>query len=74
MSIFLVPTLAAIIISLLIVRAGAIALMLTSMSFDNAKFQALSAFSGTGFNYPRSRAGSQKRTAAQNYLAADDYG
>jgi len=46
---FLVPTLIAIIISMLIVRAGAIALMMTGMSFDKAKFQALSAFSGTGF-------------------------
>tara|TARA_R110001592_G_scaffold164020_1_gene397996 strand:+ start:2568 stop:3245 length:678 start_codon:yes stop_codon:yes gene_type:complete len=46
---FLVPTLIAIIISMLIVRAGAIALMMTGMSFDQAKFQALSAFSGTGF-------------------------
>lgn len=46
---FLVPTLIAIIISMLIVRAGAIALMMTGMSYDKAKFQALSAFSGTGF-------------------------
>ncbi len=46
---FLVPTLIAIIISMLIVRAGAIALMMTAMNFDKAKFQALSAFTGTGF-------------------------
>lgn len=46
---FLVPTLIAISVSLLVVRAGAIALMMTGMSFDKAKFQALSAFSGTGF-------------------------
>jgi len=46
---FLVPTLVAIVISMLIVRAGAIALMMTGMRFDKAKFQALSAFSGTGF-------------------------
>lgn len=46
---FLVPTLITIVISMLIVRAGAIALMMTGMSFDKAKFQALSAFSGTGF-------------------------
>ena len=46
---FLVPTLITIIISMLIVRAGAIALMMTGMNFDKAKFQALSAFSGTGF-------------------------
>jgi Trk K+ transport system NAD-binding subunit len=46
---FLVPTLVTIAISMLIVRTGAIALMMTGMSFDKAKFQALSAFSGTGF-------------------------
>lgn len=45
----LVPTLVTIVISMLIVRAGAIALMMTGMNFDKAKFQALSAFSGTGF-------------------------
>lgn len=44
-----VPTLIAIAICLLIVRAGAIALMMTGMSFDKARFQALTAFSGTGF-------------------------
>jgi len=46
---FLAPTLVAIVISMLIVRAGAIALMMTGMSYEIAKFQALSAFSGTGF-------------------------
>lgn len=46
---YLVPTLIAIIVSMLVVRAGAIALMMTGMSFDKAKFQSLSAFSGTGF-------------------------
>ena len=46
---FLAPTLVAIVVSMLIVRAGAIALMMTGMSYDKAKFQALSAFSGTGF-------------------------
>lgn len=45
----LVPTLITIAISMLIVRAGAIALMMTGMNFEKAKFQALSAFSGTGF-------------------------
>jgi hypothetical protein len=45
----LFPTLMAIFISLLFVRAGAIALMLTGMRYERAKFQALSAFSGTGF-------------------------
>ncbi len=46
---FLMPTLIAIVISMMIVRAGAIALMMTGMDFEKAKFQALSAFSGTGF-------------------------
>jgi hypothetical protein len=45
----LVPTLLTIAFSLMIVRAGAIALMMTGMSYEKAKFQALSAFSGTGF-------------------------
>jgi Trk K+ transport system NAD-binding subunit len=45
----IVPTLITIMISMLIVRAGAIALMMTGMNFEKAKFQALSAFSGTGF-------------------------
>lgn len=46
---YLVPTLITIIISLFIVRAGAIALVMTGMNYQTAKFQALSAFSGTGF-------------------------
>lgn len=46
---YLLPTLVALAISMLIVRAGAIALMMTGMSYEKAKFQALSAFSGTGF-------------------------
>ncbi|TLS65693.1 hypothetical protein FE236_02570 [Mariprofundus erugo] len=46
---FLIPTLMAILISMLFVRAGAIALMLTGMHYDQAKFQALSAFTSTGF-------------------------
>jgi hypothetical protein len=45
----LLPTLLTIVASMLVVRAGAIALVLTGMSYDKAKFQALSAFSGTGF-------------------------
>ncbi|MGB8952865.1 MAG: hypothetical protein WCC06_09420 [Candidatus Aminicenantales bacterium] len=45
---FLFPTLIAIFISFLFVRAAAIALMLTGMEKKKAKFQALSAFSGTG--------------------------
>jgi hypothetical protein len=36
-------------LSMLIVRVGAVALKLTGLSTDTAKFQALSAFSGAGF-------------------------
>jgi hypothetical protein len=46
---FLAPTLLAILISMLFVRAGAIALMITGMHYEQAKFQALSAFTATGF-------------------------
>jgi hypothetical protein len=46
---FLLPTLLAVFISLLVVRAAAIALMMTGMDKQRARFQALSAFSGTGF-------------------------
>jgi len=46
---FLVPTLLVIFISFLIIRAAAVALMMTGMDEKKAKFQALSAFSGTGF-------------------------
>jgi Trk K+ transport system NAD-binding subunit len=46
---FLLPTLLVILFSFLIVRAAAIALMLTGMEEKRARFQALSAFSGTGF-------------------------
>jgi hypothetical protein len=46
---FLLPTFLVIIFSFLIVRATAIALMLTDMSWEKALFQALSAFTGTGF-------------------------
>ena len=46
---FLLPTLLVIFVSFLIVRAAAIALMMTGMDEKRAKFQALSAFSGTGF-------------------------
>lgn len=45
----LIPTLLVIFVSLLVVRAGAIALMMTGMDQRKARFQALSAFSGTGF-------------------------
>jgi hypothetical protein len=46
---FLLPTLLVIFFSFLIVRAAAIALMMTGMDEKRARFQALSAFSGTGF-------------------------
>lgn len=61
---FLIPTLLAIMISFLIVRAASIALMMTGLEKKKARFQALSAFSGTGFttkesesivNHPRRR-------------------
>lgn len=46
---FIFPTLLAILISFLFVRASAIALMMTGLDKKRARFQALSAFSGTGF-------------------------
>jgi hypothetical protein len=46
---FLLPTLLVILISFLIVRAAAIILMMTGMEKKKALFQALSAFTGTGF-------------------------
>lgn len=46
---FLVPTLIVIFVSYLIVRAGAVALMMTGMDWETARFQSLSAFTGTGF-------------------------
>jgi len=46
---FLLPTLLVIFLSFLSVRAGAVALMITGMEEKKARFQALSAFSGTGF-------------------------
>lgn len=61
---FLVPTLLAIMVSFLIVRAASIALMVTGLEKKKARFQALSAFTGTGFttkesesivNHPRRR-------------------
>jgi len=45
----LIPTLVVVAVSYLIVRAAAIALMMTGMEQQRARFQALSAFSGTGF-------------------------
>jgi hypothetical protein len=46
---FLIPTLMVIFLSMLFVRAGAIALVRTGMHYEQAKFQALSAFTATGF-------------------------
>jgi hypothetical protein len=46
---FLLPMLFTIFISFLIVRAAAIALMMTGLDRHKAVFQALSAFTGTGF-------------------------
>lgn len=46
---FLLPTLLAILVSFLFVRAASIALMMTGLEKHKARFQALSAFSGTGF-------------------------
>jgi hypothetical protein len=46
---FILPTLLVILVSFLIVRAAAIALMMTGMDEQRARFQALSAFTGTGF-------------------------
>lgn len=46
---FLFPTLLAILFSFLVVRGSAVALMMTGMEKKKARFQALSAFSGTGF-------------------------
>jgi hypothetical protein len=50
MGIYLIlPTLLVILVSFLVVRAGAVILMMTGMHEKRARFQALSAFSGTGF-------------------------
>ena len=45
----LIPTLLTIFLSYLVVRAGAIALMMTGMDQQRARFQALSAFSRAGY-------------------------
>ncbi len=61
---FLAPALLAVMVSFLIVRAASIALMMTGLEKKKARFQALSAFTGTGFttkesesivNHPRRR-------------------
>jgi hypothetical protein len=46
---FLLPTLLAIFVSILVVRGAAIALMMTGLDKKRAVFQAISAFTGTGF-------------------------
>lgn len=46
---FLLPTLLVIFVSFLVVRAAAIVLMMTGLDPKRARFQALSAFTGTGF-------------------------
>jgi hypothetical protein len=46
---FILPTLLAILVSFLFVRAASIAFMMTGLEKHKARFQALSAFSGTGF-------------------------
>jgi hypothetical protein len=46
---FLLPMFLAIFVSFLVVRAAAIALMMTGLDRHRAVFQALSAFTGTGF-------------------------
>lgn len=46
---FIFPALLAVLISFLFVRAAGIALMMTGLEKNKARFQALSAFSGTGF-------------------------
>lgn len=46
---FLMPTLFVVFISFLVIRAASIALIMTGMDEKRALFQALSAFTGTGF-------------------------
>jgi hypothetical protein len=46
---FLLPALLAVFVSFLVVRAASIALMMTGLDRKRAVFQALSAFTGTGF-------------------------
>lgn len=46
---FLIPVMITIFVSFLVVRAAAIALMMTGLDHKRAVFQALSAFTGTGF-------------------------
>ena len=53
---FLFPAWLAVLISFLIVRAASIALMMTGLDRNKSRFQALSAFSGTGFTTKESEA------------------
>ena len=46
---FLIPTLILIIASAIVVKVGTVALKMTGLDIKRAKFQALSAFTGTGF-------------------------
>lgn len=46
---YLVPAILALLLMFLVVRGASIALMMTGMDRERARFQALSAFSGTGF-------------------------
>jgi hypothetical protein len=46
---FLIPTLILIVASAIVVKVGAVALRMTGLDAKRAKFQALSAFTGTGF-------------------------
>jgi small-conductance mechanosensitive channel len=46
---FLIPTLVLIAASVIVVKVGAVALRMTGLDAKRAKFQALSAFTGTGF-------------------------
>lgn len=46
---FVLPTMLAVVTSMFVVRAGAVALYMTGMEMKRAQFQALSAFSNTGF-------------------------
>ena len=52
---FLLPTLFIILVPFLMVRASAIALMMTDMDEKRARFPVLSAFSGTGFTTKEAR-------------------
>lgn len=71
---FLVPTLLVIFVSFLIVRAAAIALMMTGMDRKRAVFQALSAFSGTGFTTKEAESIVEPSRKAEDCQLAHDTG